>query len=98
MKKATTVLMGSFAAFLLVVSMVACGGEIGQFEIDVDVERKMFLQSGDKPGLVKRQIALHLGSSIHTTGVPREYWRFVMDEKVSKHTGLPESLNFGALQ
>ena len=73
------------------------GGEIGQFEIDVDVERKMFLQSGDKPGLVKRQIALHLGSSIHTTGVPKEYWRFVMDEKVSKHTGLPESLNFGAV-
>ena len=74
------------------------GGEIGQFEIDVDVERKIFLQSGDKPGLVKKQIAIHLGSSILSTGVPKEYWRFVMNDTVAKHTGLPESLNFGALQ
>lgn len=72
-------------------------GEIGQFEIDIDVDRNMFLQSGDKPGLVKRQIALFLGSSVLSTGVPREYWRCVLQNKVAKNTGLPESLNFGAV-
>jgi len=36
-------------------------GEIGQFELDVTVDHSMFMASGDKPGVVKRQFAVQIG-------------------------------------
>jgi len=72
------------------------GGEIGQFEIDVIVDHDLFMKSGDKAGLVKRQFSAHLASCIHDTQVPIEYWQGLVEEKVARHCSRPTVLNFGA--
>jgi len=71
-------------------------GEIGQFEIDVVVDHAMFMQSGDKAGLVKRQFAAHLASAAHDTAVPLEYWQGLVDEKVARNCNMPTYLSFGS--
>jgi hypothetical protein len=70
------------------------GGEIGQFVLEVTVDKKMFLASADKPGLIRRQFAAHLASASLDTHVPVEYWQGKVEEKVASLSGVPQQFNF----
>jgi hypothetical protein len=69
--------------------------EIGNFHIEVLVDKRMFLESGDKPGMLKSTIARYLASSIMHTQVPMDYWRCNMNPEISRHTGIPAAFSFG---
>ena len=70
-------------------------GEVGIFELDVEVDTALFLQSGDKSNLIRRQFAIHLATAILDYHVPIEFWRGTLEDKVAKHTNMPSNLNFG---
>lgn len=69
--------------------------EIGQFTLEVNLPEKAFLQSRDKPGLVKSTIAQHLASAIMDTEVPKDYWAFQAAPVLRKEFNFPQVISFG---
>jgi hypothetical protein len=71
--------------------------EIGLFEQPVTLSTRMFLESGDKSGLVRTTIATYLASAVLDTKVPQDYWFFTASEFLQQNFTYPERMSFGAL-
>ena len=67
---------------------------IGQFTHYVNIEQYIFAPSGDKRGLIIKEIAMNLAHCIATTGVPKEAWYFTCDHSISKELNFPSLLRF----
>lgn len=68
--------------------------ETGRFEIEVYVNEKAMLKSGDPRGYAFKEIGIHLQQAILDTTVPKEFWYAKFPAKVCRAFNLPGGVSF----
>lgn len=69
-------------------------GDVGFYELNVDLDVEAFERNGDRRGFIIKMIAQSVTEQIFLTGVPAENWYFEFSDEFVQKTGWVKRLDF----